>query len=68
MRTVIDHRTEANVPLEKLDHPAMSDFLQRRVPGAGRIPEAKSVRKWYLPTVIFIWGRDMLRVFADSLK
>lgn len=42
---------KANIPVEKLDHPAMRDFLERRVPGAGAIPSANSVRQWYLPTV-----------------
>ena len=42
---------KANIPIEKLDHPAIRDFLEQRVPGAGSIPTANSVRKWYLPTV-----------------
>ena len=41
----------ANIPIEKLDHPALRQFLENRVPGAGAIPTAAGVRQWYLPTV-----------------
>ena len=41
----------ANIPIEKLDHPALRQFLENRVPGAGSIPTAAGVRQWYLPTV-----------------
>ena len=44
---------KANIPVEKLDHPAIRDFIKRRIPGAGAIPTANSVRKWYLPTVSY---------------
>ena len=42
---------KANIPLEKLDHPAIRDFIERRVPGAGSIPSARNVRQWYLPKI-----------------
>ena len=42
---------KANIPLEKLDHPAIRDFIERRVPRAGSIPSAKNVREWYLPKI-----------------
>ena len=41
----------ANVPIEKLDHPAIRQFLENKVPGAGSIPTTDCVRKWYLPTI-----------------
>jgi hypothetical protein len=41
----------ANIPVEKLDHPAIRQFLERRVPGSGAIPSANRIRQWYLPTV-----------------
>ena len=42
---------KANISLEKLDHPAIRDFIERRVPGAGSIASAKNVREWYLPKI-----------------
>ena len=39
----------ANIPVEKLDHPAIRRFLEKRVPGAGAIPTANRIRQWYLP-------------------
>ena len=41
----------ANIPVEKLDHPAIRRFLEKRVPGAGAIPTANRIRQWYLPTL-----------------
>ena len=41
----------ANIPVEKLDHPALRQFLEDRVPGASSILSASGVRQWYLPTV-----------------
>ena len=47
----------ANIPLEKLDHPAIRRFLEDKVPGSGSIPQASSVRRWYLPTVMLLYRR-----------
>ena len=41
----------ANIPLEKLDHPAIRRFIDNRIEGAGSIPQSSSVRRWYLPTI-----------------
>ena len=31
---------KANIPVEKLDHPASRDFIKRSIPGAGAVSKA----------------------------
>ena len=51
----------ANIPVEKLNHPALRQFLERRIPGAGSIPSAEGIRQWYLPTVRIAIDRDVFK-------
>ena len=38
----------ANIPLQKTDHPAVRDFLQKRVINGGAVPGANQLRDVYL--------------------
>ncbi|GFO41299.1 CGG triplet repeat-binding protein 1 [Plakobranchus ocellatus] len=38
----------ANIPLSKVDHPAVRDFLQTRVENGGAIPQAHQLQDCYL--------------------
>ncbi|XP_020665797.1 CGG triplet repeat-binding protein 1 isoform X3 [Pogona vitticeps] len=40
---------EANIPLEKADHPSVRAFLSRHVKNGNSIPKADQLRKTYLP-------------------
>lgn len=40
---------EANIPLEKADHPAVRAFLSRHVKNGGSIPKSDQLRRAYLP-------------------
>nr|XP_044995535.1 CGG triplet repeat-binding protein 1-like [Jaculus jaculus] len=40
---------EANIPLEKADHPAVHAFLSRHVKNGGSIPKSDQLRRAYLP-------------------
>ena len=42
---------KANISFEKLNHPALRDENQRKIPGRGAIPKASSFRQWLLPTI-----------------
>ena len=57
---------KANIPVEKLDHPAFMDFIKRRVPGGGAIPSASSARQWYLPTVQKAHDIDLKAVMSEA--
>uniref|UniRef100_H3AG55 Uncharacterized protein n=1 Tax=Latimeria chalumnae TaxID=7897 RepID=H3AG55_LATCH len=41
----------ANIPLEKLDHKKLRDFLRRQVTSGGAIPSSAQLRREYLPKV-----------------
>ena len=38
----------ANIPLSKVDHPAVRNFLQTRVENGGAIPQAHQLQECYL--------------------
>lgn len=38
----------ANIPLSKTDHPAVRQFLLRRVQNGGAIPQVKQLQEYYL--------------------
>lgn len=38
----------ANIPLSKTDHPAVREFLLKRVTGGGAIPQSKQLQETYL--------------------
>ncbi|OXB65220.1 hypothetical protein ASZ78_014885 [Callipepla squamata] len=40
---------EANIPLEKADHPSVRAFLSRYVKNGSSIPKSEQLRKAYLP-------------------
>ncbi|XP_030437575.1 CGG triplet repeat-binding protein 1 [Gopherus flavomarginatus] len=40
---------EANIPLEKADHPSVRAFLSRHVKNGSSIPQSDQLRKTYLP-------------------
>ncbi|KAJ8401709.1 hypothetical protein AAFF_G00376800 [Aldrovandia affinis] len=42
----------ANIPLEKVDNPALRAFLKKHVTNGGAIPTASQLRKEYLPKVV----------------
>lgn len=56
----------ANIPIEKVDHPAIRRFLENRVPGAGGIPAADSVRRWYLPTVQEAHDKELQTIVEEA--
>lgn len=39
---------KANIPINKLDHPAVRDYLHRYVSGSGDLPSANSLRRKYV--------------------
>ena len=43
---------QANIPLEKADHPAVRKFLCAHVQGGGAIPTSSQLRNLYLPLTI----------------
>lgn len=48
---LVEAFASANIPLEKLDHPKLRDYLQRNVKNAGGLPSANKLRQDYLPKV-----------------
>ncbi|PSN50213.1 hypothetical protein C0J52_07788 [Blattella germanica] len=40
---------KANIPLNKLDEPAMREYLKKYVPGSGDLPTASRLRTEYMP-------------------
>lgn len=42
---------EANIPVDKLDHPAMRAWLSKYVQGSGDLPLADCLRQYYIPVV-----------------
>ncbi|XP_063244419.1 uncharacterized protein LOC134543361 [Bacillus rossius redtenbacheri] len=42
---------ESNIPLEKADHPAMREWLNTHVEGAGDLPSANTLRETYVPKI-----------------
>ena len=57
---------KANIPLERLDHPAVRDFIERRIPGAGAIPLANTVRQWYLPSIQAAHRQELQEIMDES--
>lgn len=55
-----------NIPLEKVDHPALRDFLERRVQGAGAIPSAEQLRQTYIPIVQQQHDEDLQNILDES--
>jgi len=43
--------TATNIPLSKLDHPLLRDFLQQKVINGGAIPRSHQLQEAYLPDV-----------------
>ena len=84
MKSVINHRTEAelerkelaidlgetllkvNIPVEKLNHPAFRDFVERRIPGGGTIPKASSFRQWLLPMTQKAHDSDLQAIMDEA--
>ena len=56
----------ANIPVEKLDHPAIRRFLEKRVPGAGAIPTANRIRQWYLPTLQKAHNAELYKILSQA--
>ena len=56
----------ANIPVEKLDHPAIRRFLEKRVPGAGAIPTANRIRQWYLPTLQKAHDAELYKILSQA--
>ncbi|XP_046387497.1 CGG triplet repeat-binding protein 1-like [Ischnura elegans] len=42
---------KANIPLFKVDHPAVSEWMEKYIPGAGSLPHSKTLRDVYLKNI-----------------
>lgn len=40
---------KANIPMHKLDHPAVRSYLKKYVPGSGNLPSGDTLRRKYVP-------------------
>ncbi|CAB3232080.1 unnamed protein product [Arctia plantaginis] len=40
---------KANIPLNKLDHPAVRSYMEKYVPGSGNLPSGDNLRRKYVP-------------------
>ncbi|XP_066480385.1 phosphatidylinositol N-acetylglucosaminyltransferase subunit C isoform X2 [Tiliqua scincoides] len=47
----IEAFVDANIPIEKLDHPAIRAWLSKYVPASGDLPLANWLRQYYIPVV-----------------
>ena len=52
VRDFVSMCVEANIPIEKADHPSVREFLATHVRGGGVIPKASQLRTAYLPALI----------------
>uniref|UniRef100_H3A8A2 HAT C-terminal dimerisation domain-containing protein n=1 Tax=Latimeria chalumnae TaxID=7897 RepID=H3A8A2_LATCH len=56
---LVDAFASANIPLEKLDHPKLREFIQRNVQNAGSLPSANKLRQDYLPKIFATHFEDI---------
>lgn len=40
---------KANIPLNKIDHPAVRSYMEKYVPGSGNLPSGDNLRRKYVP-------------------
>ena len=48
---LVEAFTAANIPLNKLDHPKLKEYLQTNVKNVGTLPSSSQLRNHYLPKV-----------------
>jgi len=46
---LVETLTAANIPLYKLDHPRLCDYLQKNITNLGALPTSHQLRAHYLP-------------------
>jgi hypothetical protein len=64
---VIEAFTAASIPLNKLDHPKLRDYLQTNVKNLGGLPGSSTLRSQYLPKVFEVNKQELkARVAAAS--
>lgn len=56
----------ANIPLSKIDHPAVRSFLHNRVENGGAIPKAKQLQECYLVREVKDKKDEVLQKVADK--
>lgn len=49
----------ANIPLNKLDHPKLRDYLTKNVANLGQLPQASTLRNSILPKVFEVASQDV---------
>ena len=59
--------TTANIPLHKTDHPAIQDFLKRRVENGGAIVCSTALRSVYFPIVSSIHQNELEEIISESI-
>lgn len=57
---LVEAFSAANIPLQKLDHPKLREYLQTNVKNLGQLPNSASLRTDYLPKV-FDLNQEQLR-------
>uniref|UniRef100_H3B847 DUF659 domain-containing protein n=1 Tax=Latimeria chalumnae TaxID=7897 RepID=H3B847_LATCH len=60
---LVDAFASANIPLEKLDHPKLCEFIQRNVQNAGCLPSANKLRQDYLPKIFATHFEEIKSLF-----
>ena len=64
---LVEAFTAANIPLNKLDHPRLRDFLQTNVKNLGALPTSQQLRSHYVPKVFDVLQQEVkLKVASAS--
>jgi len=64
---LVEAFTGANIPLNKLDHPKLQEYLQHNVKNLGALPASTQPRTQYLPKVFDI-NREELKAWLAAAK
>lgn len=63
---LVEALTAANIPLYKLDHPRLRDYLQKNITNLGALPTSHQLRAHYLPKVHDVLQQELKEKVASA--